>query len=535
MASHERPHHFAIKLLTTEQGPYPLSAEARQWICLTADGQLYLSESHKCTAPVLLFLEQLQRDQITFTLQLVSLERISDLYSRWGPSNSQAIISYCQNQVAEIIQQAVASKASDIHMVVRERATLIKFRVHGELLLMSEYSREEGHTLCATIYQTLCDVAEPVFNPHRSQDARLMTSLLKIAELYGGRVATRPTDSGLLMVIRLLYDRGSNTLQLEDLGYLPEQVERVNHMASRRFGINILSGPTGSGKSTTLECLLKRIIARHHQKIHVLTLEDPPEYRISGAVQTPIVCDKEDDEAVNREWARAISNAMRLDPDILMCGEIRDSYSAIATFRAAMTGHGVWTTLHANDALAILTRLQDIGISHSLLGDASLMTGLINQVLVRKLCAHCKQPYHPQHTTLPLDVQERIERYCQVDQLSLRGPGCQHCQQRGIAGRMVVAEVIEPDNTLLELFLSRGKNAARQYWLNQLKGYSKNRNLITLINQGLIDPVDGEQDVCMLDHDALQAGNPDDTASPLAASALPSTSVSNAIQPFLTT
>lgn len=525
MASHDLPHHFTIKLLTAEQGPYPLSAEARQWICLTADGQLYLSESHKCTAPVLLFLEQLRRDQVPFTLQLVNLERIADLYTRWGPNNSQAIISYCQNQVAEIIQQALMAKASDIHIVVRERATLIKFRVHGELLLTAECSREEGHTLCATIYQTLCDVAEPVFNPHRSQDARLMTSLLKISELYGGRVATRPTDSGLLMVIRLLYDRGSNTLQLDDLGYLPEQVERVNHMASRRFGINILSGPTGSGKSTTLECLLKRIIARHHQKIHVLTLEDPPEYSISGAVQTPIVCDKEDDEAVNREWARAISNAMRLDPDILMCGEIRDSYSAITTFRAAMTGHGVWTTLHANDALAILTRLQDIGVSNSLLGDASLITGLINQVLVKKLCTHCKQPYHQRHTTLPADVQQRIERYCQVDQLFLRGPGCHHCQQRGITGRMVVAEVIEPDNTLLELFLSHGKNAARQYWLNQLKGCSKNHNLITLINQGLIDPVDGEQDVCMLDHDALQAGKPDYTAGDLADPASPTTNV----------
>ncbi|WPM83970.1 ATPase, T2SS/T4P/T4SS family [Apirhabdus apintestini] len=257
--------------------------------------------------------------------------------------------------------------------------TNIKYRVDGELRRYQELSESDGNDICATIYQTMCDVAEPVFNPRRSQDARLMSSSLEKCGLYGGRIATRPTDSGLLMVIRLLYDRGSNNLELEHLGYTGEQVALINRMTARRFGINILSGPTGSGKSTTLECVLKRIIAQREGKAHVLTLEDPPEYRISGAVQTPIQCDKNDDDAISREWARAISNAMRLDPDILMCGEVRDLHSAVATFRAAMTGHGVWTTVHANDALAILTRLQDIGVSPAILTDASLLTGLISR------------------------------------------------------------------------------------------------------------------------------------------------------------
>lgn len=497
---------LTVKLLTTESGRYPLTAQARQWICLTEDGQLYLSTAHKSQDAVLLLIEQLRRDNFSFTIQLVSVEFIADLYSRWSPHNHSELISYCQNQVVEIIQQAVATQASDVHFVVRERVTLIKFRIHGELLLVAEHSREEGQTFCATIYQTLCDVAEPVFNPHRSQDARLMTAALKSCGLYGGRIATRPTDSGLLMVIRLLYDRGSSSLQLDDLGYLPEQITGINHMSARRFGINILSGPTGSGKSTTLECLLKRILAHHQQKIHVLTLEDPPEYRINGAVQTPIIGDKEDDEAASRDWARAIANAMRLDPDILMCGEVRDSHSAIATFRAAMTGHGVWTTLHANDALAILIRLKDIGISGSLLGDASLLTGLINQVLAKRLCTHCKRPYVENRIQLPTELRQRVEHYCQIEQIFVRGPGCVHCQQRGIAGRTVIAEVIEPDNTLLELFLHQGKQAARHYWLTQLGGLSKNRHLITQINQGMIDPLDGEQDVCMLDQDDSLAG-----------------------------
>lgn len=497
-----------LELLTDEQGHYPLSNELRALLCLTTEGTLYLSSSHKRSPLVLAFVDQLCRDQLPFTVQLVDIEFIADCYAQAAPKTQLQDISTCQNQVAKLIQAAVQTNASDVHFVVRHLVTQIKFRINGELRLHAELSSEEGQTLCATIYQTMCDVAEPVFNPHRSQDARLMPSLLKTRALYGGRVATRPTDSGLLMVIRLLYDRGSSQLQLEELGYLPEQIASISHMADRRFGINILSGPTGSGKSTTLECLLKKVIASREQKAHVLTMEDPPEYQIKGAVQTPIVCDKDDDEAVNREWGRAIANAMRLDPDILMCGEVRDSYSATATFRAAMTGHGVWTTLHANDALAILTRLRDIGVSSSLLEDASLITGLINQVLVKKLCSHCKQPYRPQAESLPAALQQRLQEYCEVDQVFVRGSGCRHCNQSGIAGRTVVAEVIEPDGNLLELFLRQGKQEARRYWIRQRQGCTKNRNLITLINHGLIDPRDGEQDVCMLDHDALSDGAP---------------------------
>jgi type II secretory ATPase GspE/PulE/Tfp pilus assembly ATPase PilB-like protein len=496
---------IALHCLTAEGERYELMPEARKVICLTAAGDLYISNSHERSYWVLAFIDKLRREQFTYKITLTSIELIAALYSKAAVGKGSDKHSTRQAQVLELMRLAIQSTASDIHIIVREVSTRIKFRIHGELTTASELSREDGQDLCATIYQTMCDVAEPVFNPNRSQDARLMASSLKSSGLYGGRVATRPTDSGLLMVIRLLYDRGSSKLQLEQLGYLSEQVRVINHMASRRFGINILSGPTGSGKSTTLECLLKRIIEQRQQRAHILTLEDPPEYRIDGAVQTPILCDKDDDDAVSREWARAISNAMRLDPDILMCGEIRDSSSAIATFRAAMTGHGVWTTVHANDALSILVRLQDIGISPSLLGDSALITGLINQVLTKKLCDHCKQPYLPQAALCSPELQARVANHCQVEQVYVRGPGCSQCHDSGINGRTVVAEVIEPDAGLMEAFIRSGKNEARRYWLEQLGGITKNHNLIQLINRGVVDPSDGEQDVCILDDDLLTA------------------------------
>ncbi|HEY3591065.1 MAG TPA: ATPase, T2SS/T4P/T4SS family [Buttiauxella sp.] len=491
------------RCLTVKGGRWELNEDARKIICFTSDGELHVSSSHEKSYWVLAFIDKLRRNNVKFNIKPVSIEEIAQLYSNNTLTCGEKIQSSGrQEEVIAIVRKAVELKSSDIHIIVKENATDIKYRVDGELRRDREMSESDGSDICATIYQTMCDVAEPVFNPRRSQDARLMSSALEKCGLYGGRIATRPTDSGLLMVIRLLYDHGSNNLELEHLGYIPQQIAMINRMAARRFGINILSGPTGSGKSTTLECVLKRIIRQREGKAHVLTLEDPPEYRITGAVQTPIQCDKNDDNAVSKEWARAISNAMRLDPDILMCGEVRDLHSAVATFRAAMTGHGVWTTVHANDALAILSRLDDIGVSPAIMTDATLVTGLISQVLTRKLCPHCRRSWDQHAPNIDDVTRQRIEKYCRTVGVFFRGKGCKECGFSGIRGRTVVAEVVEPDDILMDIYSSQGKNAARRYWVEKLGGLTRNAILIQMINEGIIDPCEGERDVCMLDDDA---------------------------------
>jgi type II secretory ATPase GspE/PulE/Tfp pilus assembly ATPase PilB-like protein len=491
-----------MKCLTANGEEYELSDEAQKILCLTDEGIVYISASHEKSYWVLAFLDKLRRSEVIHRIKLSSIEEIAMLYKNGGVQIAETTSSR-QDEVIALILSAVKDRASDVHIIVREGVTEIKHRVDGELKHIAEMPESDGNDICATIYQSMCDVAEPVFNPRRGQDARLMVHALAKCGLYGGRIATRPTDSGLLMVIRLLYDRGGKDLLMEDLGYTKSQIRLINRMASRRFGINILSGPTGSGKSTTLECVLKRIIAQDKGKSNIITLEDPPEYKITGAVQTPILCDKDDDDAISREWARAISNAMRLDPDIMMCGEIRDISSATATFRAAMTGHGVWTTVHANDALAILTRLQDIGVSTEILGDATLVTGLINQVLTRKLCPHCKEPYVEHVHEFEEEVRVRIDEACETSGIYVRGKGCNHCNFTGGKGRTVVAEVIEPNSKIMELFMREGKMAARRYWARELGGLTKNKILIDLVNRGVVDPRDGESDVCMLDDDKL--------------------------------
>jgi len=309
-----------------------------------------------------------------------------------------------------------------------------------------------------------------------------------------------------LMVLRLLYDRREEKTSLDILGFLPEQNAIIRRMWQRTTGINIFSGPTGSGKSTTLEAVMSELLAEFNYTIHLLTFENPPEYVIAGANQTPIQCDMDDDEAISREWARSIANGMRLDPDVMMVGEIRDLASAKASFRAAMTGHGLWTTLHANDVTTILERLRDIGVDISLLTDPSLITGLINQNLMRKVCPKCRRPYLDHKSSLAEDLVERIEKTCQVENVFLRGIGCDDCNGTGISGRIIGAEVVMPTKRFMQVFKNEGKNEAREYWVKEMQGITKNQHMIRWINAGLVDPLLGERNVCALDEDLITLG-----------------------------
>lgn len=500
----------AVRLLTAQGGPYALSAPLQDMMCLTDGGILFVSASHDKDHHVLSFMDRLTRHAHPFQVEKVSLTRIQQLYAaaqtgseyRVRPVSGQER-THRQTDVVRLIREAVEKGASDLHFIVNPQMCTVRFRIHGELMTAHELTAQHGNDLCTTIYQSMCDVADSMYNPGKSQDARLKRSFIQQCGLFGARVGTRPTDTGVLMVLRLLYDRRGQKPTLDALGYLPEQIALIRRMGQRTTGINIFSGPTGSGKSTTLECVLTDLMHLFEERIHLLTIEDPPEYAIPGANQTPILCDKDDEDALSHEWARAISNAMRLDPDVMMIGEIRDLSSAIAAFRAAMTGHGVWTTLHTNDAVSILERLRDLGVEVGLLTDPALMTGLVNQSLVRRLCSDCRRPYREHTHRLANDLAARIERLCEPENVWLKGEGCAQCKGTGIAGRMVIAEVVVPNTAFMTVFKTQGKTEAYEYWVRHLQGITKNQHLIRRINEGLVDPLHGERDVGPLDMDQI--------------------------------
>jgi type II secretory ATPase GspE/PulE/Tfp pilus assembly ATPase PilB-like protein len=496
----------SILALSAADGQYPLPPADQGKMCLTSDGKLYVGESYKIDHVVMAYVELLRRAGHRFTTEYVPVDQVHLLYASAVSSEGTGNRTFRQREVVALLGKALKMRASDIHFRNYANHTDVLIRVDGDLEKFETFRAEDGNAYCATIYGSMCDVAEQTYEPAKAQDARVKREYVEAVGLYGARVATRPTDGGNLMVMRLL-EKQDRISDLAELGYLAKQIADTKRMIGRTTGINIFSGPTGSGKSRSLQALLSMLLAMFHQKIHLLTIEDPPENAIVGAVQTPIIADRKDPEAVYREWARSISNAMRLDPDVMMVGEIVDANSAMAAFRAAITGHGLWTTLHASDVMKIFDRLLDLGVPLNLLCDASNVTGLINQSLVALNCS-CKRPYSKFKSEVDPELRERIERYCDPQNVFLRGAdkACPHCGGKGYFKRTVVAECVVPTQSLMSAFKNGGSVEARHYWTKKMAGTTKLQHMIAKINQGLIDPSIGERNACSLDHDDVMEG-----------------------------
>ncbi|EPV5022027.1 GspE/PulE family protein [Citrobacter freundii] len=416
--------------------------------------------------------------------------------------------SHSEQRILNYFSVARKLGSSDIHFLISDSLFQVKMRVHGYLHVVDERQREEGMSLCATCILSMSDVSETSFYPHREQDARLSPAMMRKIGLFGARYSHRPTGDGLIAVMRLIPDDGNNVPDFLQLGYLPEQIKLLIRMIDRPEGKIILSGPTGSGKSTTLRTAC-RVYLDTNPGQHLLTIEDPLEGQVVGAVQTPIICDKSDEEAVHIAWGKAISSALRLDPDSIMMQEMRDLISMLATIYAAQTGHLVMTTLHTNSALGIPERMITLGINENLLCDAQLLIGLISQRLVPTLCPECRISWQDKVATLTVEEKDWLEKYCNIegicstDKLYFHNPeGCEACTQvveingqvrakvgQGIRGRTVIAEVIETNNRLFKLLKTEGKVAARQYWINHMQGISRVRHVLHKINEGLVDPL----------------------------------------------
>lgn len=498
-------------------GEYEATEEQKKFLCLTENYDLYLSSSHTHELCVQEFCERLSSEEVSYRIHRVSLEKIQTLYAEHSKGHSQSKVvslrgtdtSELQRSIMRIIRTAVGEKASDIHIVVKKDFTDIFYRVHGQLVARHQLDANEGIRLCSTIYQTMSDIAEPTFISTEPQDGRLGNNFSHQLGLFGGRIATRPTANGIQLVMRLLYQAGERPKSLINLGLLKSQEDDIKRMLQRREGINILSGPTGSGKSTTLAVILG-MVAKMRPGDHILTIEDPCEYEIPGARQTPLQIDRSKDrdaeQAIASAWASGISNAMRLDPDTMMFGEIRDQASAKASYRGAMTGHMIWTTIHANDPFSVMERLKDLGVDDSLLTDPALTTGIISQRLVPTLCQHCKRPLTQHIKSIPLDLAQRLVKSCSQEsfgQLAIRGAGCEHCHGTAVAGRTLIAETVVPNKALMDVFRDHGKAAARAYWLKHMGGVSRSSHLARVIERGIVDPMMGEQQICMLDEDSL--------------------------------
>lgn len=493
---------LARRVLSAPGERWEVSAELMKMVCLTDDMRLYVSNSHQNHIQVMSYQERLDYNAVDYEVVYVRVEEIDRLYrsSASADNVSQLLAnghgtSDFQKLVVQVITKASEQEASDVHLMLEESALQIKYRVHGDLEDASQLHKTEGSEFLSSIYASMCEASDEFYKPHVSQDARLKKEFVTQCGLFGARVATRPMMTGPLMVLRLLYDNGQKR-KLEELGYLAEQILQMRRLIHIKKGIVVVSGVTGSGKSVTLQVLLQELLEHFQYKIHLLTIEDPPEYKIAGANQTELGVD---------DWALSIKNAVRLDPDVLMVGEMRDFESAQAAFRGALTGHGLWTTLHTQDAISSIQRLLDLGVDSTLVLDPSLVKGFINQSLTRVLCSECKIPYHEGKSGLKPDLQRRVETFCTPDTVFVKGPGCPKCKGKGVSGRTVIAEVLLPNLEFMRVF-SGSKAEAKAYWVHEMGGITKNAHAIRQLNKGLVDPFMVEGDVGPLDEDFMTIG-----------------------------
>ena len=341
------------------------------------------------------------------------------------------------SRIKTIISGALRNRASDIHLEPTKEGLLVRYRIDGILrditTLPVEISRR---AVVALKVMSDMDIAES----RRPQDAR-------IGERYSSgkgldevgldmRVSTLPCVGGEKVVIRLLPQENPFTT-IEELGFTPKALKVYNNWLNQPQGMIIFTGPTGSGKTSTLYTSLQRVATEF---VNVVTVEDPVEYVLSRITQTQV------HEAAGMTFAAGLRSILRQDPDIIMVGEIRDEETAETAVRAALTGHLVLTTLHTNDAVSAIPRLKDIGPDPSLISDALL--GIVAQRLVRRVCPYCAQSYKPTDQDLKL---LRLPRERANGSAWRKGKGCSKCFHSGYMGREAIIELLNVDDVVRQI------------------------------------------------------------------------------------
>jgi type IV pilus assembly protein PilB len=358
-------------------------------------------------------------------------EDLTDLEAEDGVSDVPLV-----RLVNSILFQAAEDGASDVHFEPQEDALVVRFRIDGVLQEMQRIPKRlmPGVTTRLKVLAKL-DIAER----RKPQDGRISLNAAAAGRMLDVRVATLPTVEGESIVMRLL-DKSKKPPTLEELGLSDDMREKLSEIVKRPTGALLVTGPTGSGKSTTLFAALNQI---SRPEINIITVEDPVEYRLPGINQVQI------NSRAGLTFAAALRSILRSDPDVVMVGEVRDGETAKISIEAALTGHLVLSTLHTNDAPSALTRLNEMGVEPFLTGAA--VTGVLAQRLARKLCTHCCEMYQP-------SVEEMIAARVSPDVAAAsdgmafyRKRGCPRCNQTGYKGRIGIYQLLAMPEDLAAL------------------------------------------------------------------------------------
>jgi type IV pilus assembly protein PilB len=404
--------------------------------------------------------EKLIEDIVRVKEEETPVQEISeDVESEEGPT---------AKLVNSVLFDAITLGASDIHVEPMEDCLRIRFRIDGRLQEYKRLPRRIQANLISRIkIISNMDIAER----RKPQDGRI--KMIVRGNTYDFRVSTLPGVFGEKAVLRIL-GRGEISLSLESLGFSDENYNRYLKMLKSPYGIILVTGPTGSGKSTTLYASLNMI---NSPEINIITVEDPVEYQLPGIHQVQV------NPQAGLTFANALRSILRQDPDVVLVGEIRDEETARIAIQAALTGHLVLSTLHTNDAPSAVTRLIDMGIEPFLI--SSSLLGAVAQRLVRKICPKCKAPYKPTEEDLEVLKSNLYNIDFDLNNLKLyKGEGCPFCNNKGYKGRTAIHEIMLVDDEIRELILKKVPK-------DVIRDTARRKGMTTLREDGLMKVLKG--------------------------------------------
>ena len=401
-----------------------------------------------------------------------------DVASLEDAGSDNAVVRLVTNMLA----QAIANGASDIHLEPFEDEFKMRYRIDGVLYEMKTQPKEIAMAIVSRIkILSKLDIAER----RLPQDGRISYQLSADKEPIDLRVAVLPTMYGESVVLRVL-DRSAVQLELDRIGLREDELAKMRLIINKPNGIVLVTGPTGSGKTTTLYAALREL---NQVDTKILTAEDPVEYDIDGMIQCQVNLEQE------LTFARLLRSFLRQDPDIILVGEIRDLETAQISIQASLTGHLVFATLHTNDAPSSILRLLDLGVESFLL--TATIEAIVAQRLVRRICTKCKEEFAPSEEHL----MELSLRTADVQGRTLyRGRGCDNCTKSGYKGRMAIFEIMLMDDELRDLVMQQASTAV-------LQTESRKRGMRTLRESGLLALYEGQTTIDEIVRETISSGD----------------------------
>jgi type II secretory ATPase GspE/PulE/Tfp pilus assembly ATPase PilB-like protein len=491
--------------------PMPLSIHDD--VYFDEPGTLLVTELTSKKLDFIVWLDQLRYAGMKAELAVITAEDMDQKKSVFlnnTTDNEAQLNSLVQAKAINIMNQAALLGASDIHIQTKSQHADIEYRVNGDLIRQDPISIDDAYTILPSIMNTMTGDGINMYNHLERQDTRISNDRFLPKSCTSIRIASGPlADDGRYMVLRLLYKdtqtvKGSLEDRLKNLGYTSWQIEEIDLAWDKPSGVNIIAGPTGSGKSTTLKHILEAKKAQSPDE-NFLSVEDPPEYNIGGVRQIPVNNAKGSTKR-GEAYADVIRFLLRANPDKMLVGEIRDKESLKAAIEAAQTGHGVSASLHANSCFGILQRTFDLMRSAeipdpaSIIADETIITGLIFQRLVKVNCSECSKDLIGEGKSyLRSKVLDRLKDVIPEDDwgsIKVSNPkGCKACNYTGVKGRTVIAEVVVTDAEMMERIRNQGIQAGKRYWRNILKGKTVFEHAFEKMKDGILSPDNAEKAV----------------------------------------